>query len=80
MYTLFLAHLAEGHENLCHGTVSGVCPASIRCQLFPLNDFFSKTTGPIFQPNLVGIMLGGWGFRFVQIKGLASFGVQKGAK
>jgi len=26
-----------------------------------------------FQPNLVGNILGGWGFRFVQIKGLASF-------
>jgi len=24
-----------------------------------------------FQPNLAGNMLGGWGFRFVQIKGLA---------
>jgi len=23
-----------------------------------------------FQPNLAGNMLGGWGFRFVQIKGL----------
>jgi len=31
-----------------------------------------------FQPNLVGYMLGGWGF--VKIKGLAPFGAQKGAK
>jgi len=29
-----------------------------------------------FQPDLVGNMLGGWGFRFVQIKGLAPFGAQ----
>jgi len=27
-----------------------------------------------FQPNLAGNMLGGWGFRFVHIKGLAPFG------
>jgi len=27
-----------------------------------------------FQPNLVGNMLGGWGFRFIQIKGLAPLG------
>jgi len=27
-----------------------------------------------FQPNLEGNMLGGWGFRFVQIKGLVRFG------
>jgi len=24
-----------------------------------------------FQPNFAGSMLGGWGFRFVEIKGLA---------
>jgi len=29
-----------------------------------------------FQPNLAGNMLGGWEFRFVQIKGLALFGAQ----
>jgi len=29
-----------------------------------------------FQPNLAGIMLVGWGFRFVQIKGLVPFGAQ----
>jgi len=29
-----------------------------------------------FQPKLVGNMIEGWGFRFVQIKGLAPFGVQ----
>jgi len=28
-----------------------------------------------FQSNLVGIMLGGWGFRFIEIKGLTPFGV-----
>jgi len=28
------------------------------------------------QPNLAGNMLGGWGFRFFQIKGLARFGAQ----
>jgi len=31
-----------------------------------------------FQPNLVGNMLGGWGFRCVQIKGMAPFGSNKG--
>jgi len=31
-----------------------------------------------FQPHLVGNMFGGWGFRFVQIKGLAPFGPNKG--
>jgi len=31
-----------------------------------------------FQLNMAGNMLGGWGFRFVQIKGLAPFGAQKG--
>jgi len=29
-----------------------------------------------FQPNMAGNMLGGWGFRFVQTKGLAPFGAQ----
>jgi len=29
-----------------------------------------------FQLNLPGNMFGGWGFRFVQIKGLAAFGAQ----
>jgi len=29
-----------------------------------------------FQPNLAGNMLGGWGFRYVQIKGVAPFGAQ----
>jgi len=29
-----------------------------------------------YQPNLAENMPGGWGFRFVQIKVLASFGVQ----
>jgi len=29
-----------------------------------------------FQSNLVGNMPGGWGFIFVQIKGLAPFGAQ----
>jgi len=33
-----------------------------------------------FQQNLAGNMLGGWGFRFIQIKGLAPFGAQYGAK
>jgi len=31
-----------------------------------------------FQPNLVGNMLGRWGYRFVQIKGLVPFGPNKG--
>jgi len=29
-----------------------------------------------FQPNLAENMSGGWGFRFVQIKGLAPLGAQ----
>jgi len=29
-----------------------------------------------FQPNLAGNLLGGWGFRFIQIMGLAPFGAQ----
>jgi len=29
-----------------------------------------------FQPKMAGNMLGGWGFRFVQIKGLAPFGAK----
>jgi len=29
-----------------------------------------------FQPNLAGNMHEGWGFRFVQTKGLAPFGAQ----
>jgi len=29
-----------------------------------------------FQPNVAENMPGGWGFRFVQIKGLAHFGAQ----
>jgi len=31
-----------------------------------------------FQPNLAGNMLGGWGFRFVQIKGLVPLGPIRG--
>jgi len=29
-----------------------------------------------FQPNMAGNLLGGWRFRFVQIKGMAPFGAQ----
>jgi len=31
-----------------------------------------------FQPNLAENLLGGWGFRFVQIKGLVPFGAKYG--
>jgi len=31
-----------------------------------------------FQPNLAGNMLGGWGFIFVQIQGLALLGLNRG--
>jgi len=41
---------------------------------------FSQESLVQFQPNMVGSMLGGWGFRAVQIKGLAPFGAQYGAK
>jgi len=36
----------------------------------------SSSQEPIgqFQPHLTGNMLRGWGFRYVQIKGLAPFG------
>jgi len=78
-----LAHLAKGHESLWHGTAS-VRPSVVRSsfvrrQLFPLNDFFSRTTRPI-QPNLVEMMPGKREFKFVQIKGLVPFGAPKGAK
>jgi len=60
-----LAHLAEGHESLWYGAAS-VQPSSVRRQLFPLNDFFSRTTRPI--SNKLGRKHAwGWGFRFVQI-------------
>jgi len=41
MFNFLLAHLAEGHESLCHGA------ASVRRQLFPSNDFSSRTARPI---------------------------------
>jgi len=31
-----------------------------------------------FQPNLIGNVFGGWGFRFFQIKGLSTFGPNRG--
>jgi len=43
--------------------------------LVPLNDFFSRTNRPI-STKLGRNMLRGWGFRFVEIKGLAPFGAQ----
>jgi len=38
----------------------------------------SSSQEPIgqFQPNMAGNMLGRWGFRFIQIKGLAPFGAE----
>jgi len=45
--TYLLAHLAEGHESLCHGAASVLHPSVVRHQLFPLTDFFSRTTRPI---------------------------------
>jgi len=71
---ILLAHLAEGHESLCHGAASVVRP-SVRLQLFPLKTSSQEPLGQ-FQPNLAGNMLGRWGFRFVKIKGLARFGAQ----
>jgi len=41
-------------------------PSSVRRQLFPLNDFFSRTTWPI-STKLCRKHSWGWGFRFVQI-------------
>jgi len=41
-----------------------------------LKKYSSQEPQGQFQPNLTGNMLGSWGFRFVQIKGLAPFGVQ----
>jgi len=43
---VLLAYLDEGHESLCRGAASVFSP-SVRRQLFPLNDFFSRTTKPI---------------------------------
>jgi len=42
----------------------------------------SSSQQPLGQSelNLAGSMLGGWGFRIVQIKGLAPFRAQKVAK
>jgi len=40
---------------------------SVRFQLFPLNDFFSRTTRPI-STKFGRKHVWGWGFRFVQIK------------
>jgi len=67
--SIFLAHLAKGHEILCHGAASVIRPSGV--------NFFLWTTSQEpqgqFQPNLVGNMLGGWRFRFVQMKGLVPF-------
>jgi len=40
----------------------------------------SSSQEPIgqYQPNLIGNILGGWGFRFVQIKGWPLLGPSKG--
>jgi len=57
----------------CHRNLSGVRPDV--CYLFPLNHFFSRTTWPI-STKLGGKHAREWGFRFVQIKGLAPFGAQ----
>jgi len=43
-------------------------PLSVQHQLFPLNDFLSKTTRPI-SAKLEGNIIRGWEFRFVQILG-----------
>jgi len=46
-----------------------------------IDNWFKKSSQePLdqFQPNLVGNMLGKWGYRFVQIKELAPFGPNKG--
>jgi len=53
--------------------------SSIWRQLFPLKDFFSRTTRPISTKH-GRKHAWGMGIRFVQIKGLAPFGAQYGAK
>jgi len=66
-YFLFvLAHLSIAHVSLCRGAASGV-----RLSNSSLNIFFSRTTKPISTK-----LAWGWGFKFVQIKGLAPFGAQ----
>jgi len=50
IYLTLIAHLAEGQESIWYGATS-VRPSSVRRQLFPLNDFFSRTTRPI-SPKL----------------------------
>jgi len=42
-YDIMYSSPAKGHESLCQAC----CPSSIQLHLFPLNDFFSKTTRPI---------------------------------
>jgi len=48
---------------------------SVRRQLFPLNDFFLRTTRPISTKH-GRKHAWGMGIKIVQIKGLAPFGVQ----
>jgi len=53
------------------------CLPSVWHKLFPLNEFFSRTTRPISIKLAIG-RKHALGFRFVQIKGLAPFGTNKG--
>jgi len=60
----------------------GPNPRCLNFYIVIYREMFKKSSSqePLgqFQPNLVGNMLGGLGFRFVQIKGLVPFGAQKG--
>jgi len=53
--------------------------SSVWRQLFPLNDFFSRTTRPI-STKLGRKHAWGWGLRFVQIKGQNKENFDKSSK
>jgi len=54
------------------------CPSLRPASTFSFKRLLLKKPLRQFQPKFVGNMLGGWGFRFVQIMGLAPFGSSKG--
>jgi len=54
----------------------GSSMAHLRGLNFDIVLYIGKCLKNLLQPNLVGHMLGRWGIRFVQIKGVAPFGAQ----
>jgi len=53
-----------------------IIPRTRRLKFVQLKSLGSQEPLDQFQPNFVGNMHWGWGCRFVQIKGLASFGAE----